>query len=159
MIENHDGIRCIHRVHNHMIIELRWTVEPRQRKGMRALLGLHLRIIFLCCATSSFLSFKIHKHSKLVSTQYSHRVGSCLYGSAADEDDDSDTLGIQPDFFKSGFVSILGNPNVGKSTLMNAILREKLCIVSPKPQTTRHRILGVVTENDHQLVFSGERDE
>ena len=56
--------------------------------------------------------------------------------------------------FRSGFVSIIGNPNVGKSTLMNGILGEALCIVSPKPQTTRHRILGVLTTEDHQLVFS-----
>lgn len=56
--------------------------------------------------------------------------------------------------FKSGFVCIVGNPNVGKSTLLNAILGQKLCIVSPKPQTTRHRIHGVLTEPDYQIVFS-----
>ena len=54
-------------------------------------------------------------------------------------------LGFQSETFRSGFVSILGNPNVGKSTLMNRLLKENLCIVSPKPQTTRHRILGVLT--------------
>lgn len=58
--------------------------------------------------------------------------------------------------FRSSFVSILGNPNVGKSTLLNALLGEQLCITSPKPQTTRHRILGVLTndEEKYQLVFS-----
>lgn len=56
--------------------------------------------------------------------------------------------------FRSGFVSIIGNPNVGKSTLLNRILDQNLCICSPKPQTTRHRILGVKTSNNHQIVFS-----
>jgi hypothetical protein len=61
------------------------------------------------------------------------------------ESDYVDDLGLQSDKFRSGFVSILGNPNVGKSTLMNRLLGENLCIVSPKPQTTRHRILGILT--------------
>jgi GTP-binding protein Era len=56
--------------------------------------------------------------------------------------------------FKSGFVNIVGNPNVGKSTLMNALVGEQLSIITSKAQTTRHRILGVVTENDYQIVFS-----
>jgi GTP-binding protein Era len=56
--------------------------------------------------------------------------------------------------FKSGFVNIVGNPNVGKSTLMNALVGEQLSIITAKAQTTRHRILGVVTENDYQIVFS-----
>jgi GTP-binding protein Era len=56
--------------------------------------------------------------------------------------------------FKSGFVNILGNPNVGKSTLMNALVGEQLSIITSKAQTTRHRILGIVTENDCQIVFS-----
>lgn len=55
---------------------------------------------------------------------------------------------------KSGFVNIVGSPNVGKSTLMNQLVGEKLSIVSSKAQTTRHRILGIVNEEDYQIVFS-----
>lgn len=55
---------------------------------------------------------------------------------------------------KSGFVNIIGNPNVGKSTLMNALVGEKLSIVTSKAQTTRHRIMGIVNGEDYQIVFS-----
>ena len=55
---------------------------------------------------------------------------------------------------KSGFVNIIGNPNVGKSTLMNALVGEKLSIITSKAQTTRHRILGIVNHDDYQIVFS-----
>ncbi|TCD02591.1 GTPase Era [Pedobacter psychroterrae] len=55
---------------------------------------------------------------------------------------------------KAGFVSIIGKPNVGKSTLMNALVGEKLSIITPKAQTTRHRILGIVNEESYQIVFS-----
>jgi GTP-binding protein Era len=55
---------------------------------------------------------------------------------------------------KAGFVSIIGKPNVGKSTLMNALIGEKLSIITPKAQTTRHRILGIVNEEAYQIVFS-----
>jgi len=55
---------------------------------------------------------------------------------------------------KAGFVNIIGNPNVGKSTLMNALVGEKLSIITPKAQTTRHRILGIVNEDNYQVVFS-----
>jgi GTP-binding protein Era len=55
---------------------------------------------------------------------------------------------------KAGFVNIFGRPNAGKSTLLNALMGEKLAIVSPKVQTTRHRIKGILTENDYQIIFS-----
>lgn len=55
---------------------------------------------------------------------------------------------------KAGFVSIFGRPNAGKSTLLNALMGEKLAIVSPKVQTTRHRIKAIMTEKDYQVVFS-----
>jgi GTP-binding protein Era len=55
---------------------------------------------------------------------------------------------------RSGFVNILGNPNVGKSTIMNAMVGEKLSIITPKAQTTRHRIMGIVNGDDFQIVYS-----
>lgn len=55
---------------------------------------------------------------------------------------------------KTGFVNIFGRPNAGKSTLLNALMGEKLAIVSPKVQTTRHRIKAIMTEKDYQVIFS-----
>jgi GTPase len=55
---------------------------------------------------------------------------------------------------KSGFVNIIGSPNVGKSTLMNAMIGENLSIITPKAQTTRHRILGILNSENYQIVFS-----
>ena len=55
---------------------------------------------------------------------------------------------------KAGFVNIIGNPNVGKSTLMNVLIGEKLSIITHKAQTTRHRILGILNKDDYQIVFS-----
>ena len=55
---------------------------------------------------------------------------------------------------KAGFVNIFGKPNAGKSTLLNALMGEKLAIISPKVQTTRHRIKGILTEKEYQIIFS-----
>ena len=55
--------------------------------------------------------------------------------------------------YKSGFISIIGRPNAGKSTLLNAILQEKVAITTPKPQTTRNNISGILTREDAQFVF------
>ncbi|MDE5643911.1 MAG: GTPase Era [Muribaculaceae bacterium] len=59
-----------------------------------------------------------------------------------------------PEGFKSGFVNIVGNPNVGKSTLMNDLVGERISIITSKAQTTRHRIMGIVNAPDYQIVFS-----
>ena len=55
---------------------------------------------------------------------------------------------------RAGYVNIIGNPNVGKSTLMNAFVGERLSIITSKAQTTRHRILGIVNGDDFQVLFS-----
>jgi GTP-binding protein Era len=55
---------------------------------------------------------------------------------------------------KSGFVNIIGNPNAGKSTLMNALVDDQLSIITPKAQTTRHRIIGILNDENYQIVFS-----
>jgi GTP-binding protein Era len=55
---------------------------------------------------------------------------------------------------KTGFVNIFGKPNAGKSTLLNALMGEKLAIVSSKVQTTRHRIKGILTTDQYQIIFS-----
>lgn len=59
-----------------------------------------------------------------------------------------------PDGHRSGFVNILGKPNVGKSTLMNRLVGEKMSIITSKPQTTRHRIMGILNTDNTQIVFS-----
>lgn len=60
----------------------------------------------------------------------------------------------QLDMHRSGFVNIIGRPNVGKSTLMNALVGERMSIITNKPQTTRHRIIGILSGEDYQIVFS-----
>lgn len=60
---------------------------------------------------------------------------------------------LKKENFKAGYVAIIGKPNVGKSTLMNGFVECKLSIVTPKPQTTRKKIMGILTKNDYQVVF------
>lgn len=60
----------------------------------------------------------------------------------------------QPEPFRSGFVNIIGRPNAGKSTLLNALVGERMSIITHKPQTTRHRIIGILTGEHFQIVFS-----
>jgi len=60
---------------------------------------------------------------------------------------------VTPPAFRAGYVTIIGEPNVGKSTLMNVLLQQKISIVTEKPQTTRHKILGILSGEDHQIVF------
>ena len=59
-----------------------------------------------------------------------------------------------PEGHRAGFVNIVGSPNVGKSTLMNRLVGERLSIINAKAQTTRHRIMGIVNEDDYQIVYS-----
>ena len=68
-------------------------------------------------------------------------------------EDEFDTEDVMDKKFKSGFVAIIGNPSVGKSTLINSIIGEKIAITSNKPQTTRNAIKGILTGEDYQIVF------
>ncbi len=67
---------------------------------------------------------------------------------------DAGTQTTAPEHHRSGFVNIVGNPNVGKSTLMNDLVGERISIITSKAQTTRHRIMGIVNTEEYQIVFS-----
>ena len=58
-----------------------------------------------------------------------------------------------PKTHKAGFVSIVGRPNAGKSTLMNCLVGERLSIITPKAQTTRHRVINIINDRDFQIVY------
>ncbi len=66
----------------------------------------------------------------------------------------SEQLAVSSPVHRSGYVNIIGRPNVGKSTLMNALVGERMSIISAKPQTTRHRIIGLLSGDDFQIIFS-----
>lgn len=70
------------------------------------------------------------------------------------EEEIKETVGGVAENHKAGFVNIVGNPNVGKSTLMNDLVGERLSIITSKAQTTRHRIMGIVNTDDYQIVYS-----
>ena len=57
------------------------------------------------------------------------------------------------EIFKSGFVALIGRPNVGKSTFINNVLKQKISIISPKPQTTRNKVQGIYTTSKEQIIF------
>lgn len=102
--------------------------------------------IFLC---SSFLKNVRHSRGNLLRRAkgyYAMRLHASIRSEKSNPSSDSELLDIEdeglPINFRSGFISILGNPNVGKSSLLNGILQSSLSIVTPKPQTTQQNILG-----------------
>jgi len=91
-----------------------------------------------------------------ISTTKSEKTSRKTVKANANQNNWYDQVGPHPTNpdFQSGFITIVGNPNVGKSTLMNTLMRQNLSIVNQKPQTTRHRILGIFTTDDYQLILT-----
>ena len=106
------------------------------------------RLLLLSVLSGSILqAFHAFQTTTTLSPQYLYRHTTLLdssfsYQGRLDQYDDN---------FRCGYVSILGAPNMGKSTLLNALLQENLCIATPRPQTTRHAILGLLTTNNTQV--------
>ena len=102
-------------------------------------------------------TFAFRSRSRAAVARWAHnpKVGSSILPFATEGPPQADFL-VQNRtvFMRVGFINIFGHPNAGKSTLLNALMEEKLAIVSPKVQTTRHRIKGIVNTDDYQLIFS-----
>jgi hypothetical protein len=110
---------------------------------------------------SSKLTNNFHggKYSPLLAVENSEISPSVDRQFEANNGYHKEELGFQSPTYQSGFVSIVGNPNAGKSTLLNSLLGQPLCIVNSKPQTTRHRILGVLTVPPTQPEISTHSSE
>ena len=133
-------------------------------------------MVWFCARSTCSLSEPFAFSAPITNTRYKARFSARLFGTSKSKDDMSEkeikavdirseldnafdyegrlpsTRSISPDF-RSGFVGIIGAPNMGKSTLLNALIEMDLCVATNRPQTTRHSILGVLTTTESQLCF------